>query len=68
VSIAELTLVGTWAMDEVRLAVQKEYKFVDVHKIYEYKLKQYDPQQAKAGFLQNTSTFSQNPTPRIALN
>ena len=31
-------------MDEIRLAVKKGYKLVEVHEVYEYQVRQYDPQ------------------------
>ena len=41
-SVAERTLVGTWVMDEVRLAVEKGYQIVVVYEVYEYDVTQYD--------------------------
>ena len=33
---AERALTGTWVMDEVRLAVQKGYKVLEIFEVYEY--------------------------------
>jgi hypothetical protein len=33
-------LTGTWVMDEVRLAVQKGYKVLQVYEVYEYQTTQ----------------------------
>ena len=41
--ITHVPLTGTWVMDEVRLAVQKGYKLLDVYEVYEYAVTQYDP-------------------------
>jgi len=29
-------LMGTWVKDEVRVAVQKGYKILEIHEVYEY--------------------------------
>jgi hypothetical protein len=31
-------------LDEIRLAVQHGYEFLDVHEVYEYQVTRYDPQ------------------------
>jgi len=31
-------LTGTWVMDEVRLAVQKGYRILEIHEVYEYQV------------------------------
>ena len=57
-SAAERALTGTWVMDEVRLAVQKGYKLIDVYKVYAYAVTQYDPQTGQAGlFVEYINTF-----------
>jgi hypothetical protein len=43
-TVAERAFVGTWVMDEVRLAVQKGYQVIEVYEVYEYKVTQYNPQ------------------------
>jgi hypothetical protein len=37
---AERALEGTWVIDEVRLVVQKGYKILEIHEIYEYQVTQ----------------------------
>ena len=32
----ERALTGTWVIDEVRLAVQKGYRILEIHEVYEY--------------------------------
>jgi hypothetical protein len=32
---ADKALTGTWVLDEIRLTVQKGYKLVEVHEVYE---------------------------------
>jgi len=39
----ERTLTGTWEMDEVRLAVEKGYRLVEIYEFYEYQVTQYNP-------------------------
>ena len=39
----ELALTGTWEMDEVRLAVEKDYRVVGIYEVYEYRVTQYNP-------------------------
>ena len=57
-TVAERTLTGTWALDEIRLAVKKGYKLVEVHELYEYRVTQYDPQTGPGGlFVQCIDTF-----------
>ena len=43
-TFAERALKGTWVLTEIRLAVKKGYKLVEVHEVYEYLVTQYDPQ------------------------
>jgi hypothetical protein len=35
-TVTERALIGTWVMDEVRLAVQKVYQVTEVYEVYEY--------------------------------
>jgi hypothetical protein len=39
-SVFERAIIGTWVVDEVRLAVQKEYHLTEVYEFYEYKITQ----------------------------
>ena len=38
----ERTLEGMWVIDDVRLAVQKGYKLLEIHEIYEYRVTEYN--------------------------
>jgi hypothetical protein len=49
--VAERALIGSWVMDEVRLAVQKGYQVIQVYEVYEYKFTQYNPQIGMGGLL-----------------
>jgi len=40
--VEERALTGTWVVDEVRLAVQKRYRILEIHELYEYKVTRYD--------------------------
>jgi hypothetical protein len=40
-SNAERALIGTWVMDEVRLAVQKGYEVTEIFEVYEHKVTQF---------------------------
>jgi len=35
--------MSTWVLDEVRLAIQKGYLFLDISEVYEYEVTKYDP-------------------------
>jgi hypothetical protein len=39
-TVLERALMGTWVMDEVRLAVQKGYKVTEIFEVYEYEVMQ----------------------------
>ena len=51
-TVAQRGLTGTWVADEVRLAVQKCYEFIEVFEVYEYDVTQYDPQTGQGGLCQ----------------
>jgi hypothetical protein len=36
-------LEGTWVKDEVRLAVDKGYKILEIQEVYKYQVTMYDP-------------------------
>ena len=40
---AERALTGTWVMEEVRLAVEKGYRILEIREVYEYHVTQYNP-------------------------
>jgi hypothetical protein len=57
-TVAERALIGTWVLDEIRLAVQHGYEVVEVHEVYEYQVTRYDPQTGDGGlFAQYINTF-----------
>jgi len=45
----ERALTGTRVIDEVRLAVQKGYRILEIHEVYEYKVTRYDPETREGG-------------------
>ena len=45
----EEALTGTWVIDEVRLAVQKGYRILEIHEVYEYKVTRYDHETREGG-------------------
>jgi hypothetical protein len=47
--VKERALTDSWVMDEVRLAVQKVYKDLQVYEIFEHQTTQYDPQSREGG-------------------
>jgi hypothetical protein len=50
--------VGTWVVDEVRLAVDKGYRLIKVYEFYEYDVTQFDPATGEGGlFVQYINTF-----------
>jgi len=48
-SDAERSLEGTWVIDEVRLAVDKGYKILEILEVYEYQVTRYDPETGNGG-------------------
>ena len=57
-TVAEGALIGTWVLDEIRLAVQKGCDLVDMHEVYEYQVTRYDPETGNGGlFAQYIDTF-----------
>jgi hypothetical protein len=55
--VRERALTGTWVL-EVRLAVQKEYKVLQLSEVFEYQTTQYDPQSREGGlFVDYINTF-----------
>ena len=51
-------MTGSWAMDEVRLAVKKGYRILENYKFYEYQVKQYKPETGEGGlFVDYINTF-----------
>ena len=57
-SDAERCLEGTWVIVEVRLAVAKGYKILEVLEVYEYEGTCYDPETVNGGhFVYYIKTF-----------
>jgi hypothetical protein len=51
-------LTFTWVVDEVRLAVERGYRVLKIHELYEYEVTQYDPKTGEGGhFVQYINTF-----------
>jgi len=48
-SDAERCPDGTWVIDEVRLAVNKGYKILEIQKVYWYEVTQYNPDTGESG-------------------
>jgi len=45
----ERALTGTWVIDEVRLAVQKGYRILEIDELYEYKVTRYNHETREGG-------------------
>jgi hypothetical protein len=57
-SDVERCLHGTWVIDEVRLAVAKGYRILEIQEVYEYEVTQYDPDMGESGlFVEYINTF-----------
>jgi hypothetical protein len=55
---SERALTATWVVEEVRVAVQRDYRVIKIHEIYEYEVTQYDPKTGEGGhFVQYINTF-----------
>ena len=48
-AVADRALTATRVIDEIRLAVGKGYRVVEVLEVYEYKVTQYDPATGQGG-------------------
>ena len=42
-------LIGTWFIDEVKMAYRKEYEIISIHELYKYEVTQYVPQTGEGG-------------------
>jgi len=50
--------MSTWVLDEVRLAIQKGYQFLDIIEVYEYEVTESDPHTREGGlFSDYINTF-----------
>jgi hypothetical protein len=47
----ERCLDCTWIIDEVRLAVAKGYKILEIQEVYQYEVMQYNPETNDGGLL-----------------
>ena len=57
-SDAERAISGTWVLDELRLALTKGYKVLEIHEVYEYAVTQYDTTSGEGGlFVDYINTF-----------
>ena len=54
----ERALTGTWVMDEVRLAVEKGYRILEIYEVYEYQVTQCNPETGQSRlFIDYINTF-----------
>ena len=44
-----MALTGTWVIDEARLALQKGYRILEIHELYECNVTRYDPETPEGG-------------------
>ena len=49
----ERALTGTWVMDEVRLALEKSCRILEMYDVYEYQGTQYNPENGDGGIFVN---------------
>ena len=57
-SDAERAISRTWVLDELRLALTKGYKVLEIHEVYEYAVTQYDTSSGEGGlFVDCINTF-----------
>lgn len=48
-TIEERSFVGTWVIDEVKKALEKGYKIIEVYEIWKYNVEQYNPETRVGG-------------------
>jgi len=57
-AVADRALTATWVIDEIRLAVGKGYRVVEVCEVYKYNVTQYDSATGQGGlFVEYINTF-----------
>ena len=54
---AERAIEGTWVIDEVRLALEKGNRILEIQEIYEYRVTQYKPETGEGQFFVEYNTF-----------
>ena len=47
----EMTFTVKWVIDEIRLAVQKGFRILENHEVYDYKVTMYDTETREGGLL-----------------
>ena len=52
-----MDISGTWVLDELRLALTKGYKVLEIYKLYEYAVTQYDTSGVGGLFVDYINTF-----------
>jgi len=57
ISDGERALQGTWVIDEIKLAVSKGYKILEIHEVYEYRISQYSRETGGGLFVDYVDTF-----------
>lgn len=54
----ERSLTGTWVIDEVNKAIEKGYKILSIHEIWQYEFEQFNPEKMSGGlFTEMMDTF-----------
>ena len=57
-SDVESAISGTWVTDEIRMAVEKGYRILEIEEVYEYKVTQYNRDTGDGGlFVKYINTF-----------
>ena len=56
-SDAERAISGTWVIPEIKLAIAKEYKILEIHEVYEYQVTQYNQETGEGDFAKYINTF-----------
>jgi len=54
----EWAIGGTWVIPEIKLAITKGYKIIEIHEVYDYQVTQYNQETGEGGlFAEYINTF-----------
>jgi hypothetical protein len=59
-TVVDRTVIGSWVIDEIRLAVEKGYHLVEVYEVYENEVMQYDPATGQGNYSSSILTHFLN--------
>jgi hypothetical protein len=61
-----MAITGTWALDDIRLVVQKGYKLV-VYEVYKHQVTKYNPQTGDGVLFLDYTIYSSKSKPKLVV-